>query len=60
MCSSDLVSPATLASVGLTEDDRALQWGKGWVSLQSVNHMRGRAGDVFQGAKGAATRRQLW
>ena len=30
------VSPATLASVGLTEDDRALQWGKGWVSLQSA------------------------
>lgn len=52
-------SRAFFPGFGGTDDERALPWGDGFVALASKN-ASSAAFDVFHGAKGAATRRQLF
>ncbi len=51
--------PARLAVYGLTDNDTVLRVSGGWAALFRPAPDGDRDADVFHGAKGAATRRQI-
>lgn len=54
-----MLHPTRLAAYGLAESDRVLVVVGGFAALFNPRADGVRIGDVFHGAKGAATRRQL-